>query len=96
MRYKHPKADMHANGIYGGIGSRPAHEAWTPGVTDEDEGKELVPKEWRRLKLQRTRRRPMAADETDSWPAIYVLIMFAIPILIVLGMIVAQAFGLFD
>ena len=87
---------MHPNGIYGGIGSRPADEAWTPAVTEEPERKRPVPKKWRRLKLRRTRQRPMLEDETDNWPAIYVMAMFAMPIVVGLVMFLLHELGVFD
>ena len=77
MRYEHPRSEMHANGIYGGIGSRPAHEAWTPTVHEAPTRKDLIPKAWRRLRLRRTRARPMASEEKGIAGGVIALVFVA-------------------
>ena len=75
MRYKHPKSATHANGIYGGIGTRPAHEAWTPSEQGKSETKEQVPKALRRLRIRRTRPRPTYSDKAHLGPEFFVLVV---------------------
>ena len=74
---------MHANGIYGGMGSAPAHEPWTPGREDKPGENEHVPKRWRRLRLRRTRLRPSASGDGSAWPAYLFFGIVVIPLLIV-------------
>lgn len=94
MRYKHPKAEMHANGIYGGIGTRPAHEPWTPPVHGAPEPEARVPERWRRIRLRRTRRRRMTADDDSDMPVIFVLGAIAVPLVLMYLMSFLFHFGL--
>ena len=89
MRYEHPRSEMHANGIYGGIGSRPAHEAWTPSAPDQPDAKRPIPKKWRRMRLRRTRPRPMASEEA-SGRGVAVLFVAAF----IVAMVLTAVFGL--
>ena len=83
VRYDHPKSATHANGIYGGIGTRPAHENWTPGAKDEADAPEAVPKRFRRLRLKRTKSRTMYSDQAYKGPEFFVLMVCAAFALIV-------------
>lgn len=73
MRYKEPKTQSGANGIYGGIGSKPGHEPWTPGGRHHGVGLERVPARLHRLRIRRTRPRPTDSNRTTIWPAVLVL-----------------------
>jgi hypothetical protein len=54
---KPPKAPSDGyGGLWGGFGSKPAPEAWTPGGDAEPAPKEPVPRRWRGLRLVRARR----------------------------------------
>lgn len=75
MRYKHPKTEMHANGIYGGVGTRPGHEPWTPGGKVKKAKREWVSRVLRRLRLRRTRPRGWVSDYLIDWPALLVILV---------------------
>jgi len=75
---------MHANGVWGGIGSRPGHEPWTPGGEAGPGEREHVPRRLRRLRLRRTRIRPSASGDGSAWPAYLVFGIVVIPLLILL------------
>ena len=66
MRYRHPKAEIHANGIYGGIGTRPAPEVWTPGSDETPVTEERVPSRFRRLRLRHGRARDRGGADPSS------------------------------
>ena len=83
MRYDHPKSATHANGIYGGIGTRPAHENWTPGAKEEPGAPDVVPPKLPRLRLERTRARRMLSDDAQKGPEFFVLMVCAAFALIV-------------
>jgi hypothetical protein len=55
VRYHHPKSEIHANGIYGGVGTRAEPEVWTPGRDGAPAEEERVPRRFRRLRLRRRR-----------------------------------------
>jgi len=75
---------MHANGIYGGVGSAPAHEPWTPVREGGSGPQEHVPRRFRRLRLRRTRIRPSASGDGSAWPAYLVFGIVVIPLVILL------------
>lgn len=91
MRYKHPRSQAHANGIYGGVGTRPSQEYWTPGGPEGTAEEEEVPPALRHVRLRRTRPRRMHSDEDHRTPEFFVLLVCgafaAIVVLILLGVL---------
>lgn len=87
MRYKQPKTQMGANGIYGGVGSRPGIEPWTPGRKAKRSKVEWVPARLRRLRLRRTRPRPVDSHRTMIWPAVLVLGLIVFVMLVRFGVV---------
>ncbi len=89
MRYRHPKAEFHASGIWGGIGTRPSPEVWTPTVEEESPPEEAVPPRFRGLRIHRTISRRLLGSEGSGipLPALLILAFLVIgPALIFLSM----------
>ncbi len=76
MRYKHPRAEMSPNGIYGGVGSKNAPRAWTPQRARRRRDGAYVRRTLRGLRVRRTRRSRM--EPTPSYVLIPVVTV-AIP-----------------
>jgi hypothetical protein len=76
MRYRHPKSEGGANGIYGGIGSRPAPETWVPGAEDAASEDEPVPRRLRKIRLRRSRTPLTREDEMSFVPGWLLLAFF--------------------
>ena len=76
MRYEHPRSEMTPNGIYGGVGSKPAPKVWTPSTARRGRPRERVPARFRRLRIRRTKRSRM--QPTPPYVLIPVLLV-AIP-----------------
>lgn len=73
MRYEEPKTQDGANGYFGGVGSKPGVEPWTPGGRRRRSAREWVPARLRRLRIRRTRWRPTDSDRTTMGPAVLVM-----------------------
>ena len=87
MRYEEPKTQSGANGIYGGIGSKPGVEPWTPGGRRRLGPREWVPKRLRRLRLRRTRPRLTDSEQTTMWPAVLVMGLVVFLLLVRFGIL---------
>jgi hypothetical protein len=79
MRYKHPRAEMSPNGIYGGVGSKPAPQNWIPGSARRRPLLTRVPRKLRALRVRRTRRSRMEPTPPYVlWPVVLVAIPFSL------------------
>jgi len=93
VRYRHPKAEVHANGIWGGVGTRPDPDPWTPGGKVKQAKKEWVPRALQRLRLRRTRARRSSSGDGSAWPAFLVFGIVVIPLVYLVG---AFLIGMFE
>ena len=87
VRYKHPRSQVHANGIYGGVGTRPSPGYWIPGGPEETAEEERIPPALRRVRLRRTRPRRMHSYQDYRTPEFFVLILcsvFAVVVFLIL------------
>ncbi len=79
MRYRHPTAESHASGIWGGIGTRPAPDVWTPEVEEAASPEDGAPEPYRGLHVHRTVPRYQLPSEGSGVP---------VPVLLVIGFFV--------
>ena len=78
MRFKHPASAGGANGIYGGIGSKPAPETWVPGKDESEYDGDRVPRRFRRLRLKRRRTHLSRMHDAELIPGwLYLWFFFA-------------------
>lgn len=73
MRSEHLRAQAHHTGMYGGVGTRPAHSVWKPGGSSASDEHEPVPARFRKLRIRRRRpRRPESAPFGIIMPLILI------------------------
>lgn len=81
MKYTHPRSEGGANGIYGGMGSKPGKATWVPWVEATAEEPERVPRRFRRIRLKRAKTRLTRPDEmgvVSGWMILLFLLLAAV------------------